>query len=120
MANDVRNLLAQLAQSDFSYRQFDEGAASEAPGNWPIFRVVTQHPVMKRRAGAAIKFSSTFAVADRGAERPPQASARADDQQQERRVGGPGAMFRRYAAPPTAKQQPADVRSLLRRLSEER
>lgn len=119
MAEDVHNLLKQLGQPTFDYREF--GDMEDAAGYWPIFRAVVGHPNLSRLPGAR-RLSS----AERGRAVP------AEDNRQlsfspeekpdfvERRMGGPGAIFRRYRsdAPATADTRGDDVRGLLRRLSE--
>lgn len=115
MSDDVRSLLDQLGQPDLEYRDFGESA--ETPGFWPIFRLVTAHPAVSRLPGGrrrpAPGAPSDAVSAGRRATNTPDV---------DRRVGGQGSIFRRYAGPPeTAPTPPSpqgdDIRGLLRRLS---
>jgi len=110
MTDDVRRLLDQLGQPDLEYRVFSEKA--ETPGYWPIFRLIHANPALARLPGAQRRSPPV----DRAA--PAQEWSGAD-----RRVGGPGKLFRRYGeaqAPvaPAPEEPTDDIRGLLRRLSE--
>nr|WP_165388243.1 hypothetical protein [Sphingomonas populi] len=114
MTDDVRRLLDQLGQPDLEYRIFSEKA--ETPGYWPIFRLIHANPALARLPGAQRRSP----VADRGA---PVAPPAQDWSGADRRVGGPGKLFRRYSeaqtpAAPAPEEPSDDIRGLLRRLSE--
>lgn len=119
MTDDVHNLLNQLGQPTFDYREF--GGTEGPAGYWPIFRTVIGHPNLAHLPGSR---HSPFNEHGRAA--PPEDTNRPDLSPEEqpafveRRLGGPGAIFRRYRsdAPAAADASENDVRGLLRRLSE--
>lgn len=114
MSDDVSRLLSQLGQPELEYREFTE--KGETPSYWPIFRLVNGHPALSHLPGARRRSIPT----DPAAAAQPTAETWTGN---ERRVGGPGTLFRRYAdhpAPTEAKPDESsnDIRGLLRRLSE--
>jgi len=123
MTDDVSRLLEQLGQPDLEYRVFKERV--ETPGYWPIFRLIHANPALARLPGAQRR----SIVPDRAVPVAPTAPAvpAAPPAQEwsgvDRRVGGPGKLFRRYGetqppVPPAPDEPTDDIRGLLRRLSE--
>ncbi|MDF0489598.1 hypothetical protein PX554_15800 [Sphingomonas sp. H39-1-10] len=107
----MSRLLEQLGQPDLEYRVFADKV--ETPGYWPIFRLIHAHPALARLPGAQRRSYPAERAAPSG-----EGWSGAD-----RRVGGPGKLFRRYgeAQAPAAPEPEApsdDIRGLLRRLSE--
>jgi hypothetical protein len=125
LANDVSNLLDQLGQPDFYYREFPEQTEVDAPGYWPIFGAIIGDPALAGLPGARQEKPPlrnhkksgplSVSVAESADHLTPNT---------ERRVGGPGAIFRHYAEEPPASAaalspQGSDIRGLLRRLSDQ-
>lgn len=110
MRDDVKNLLQQIGQPEFRYREFDDGRQSERYGYWPLFEAVSLHPAVARREWVRDR---------RGSARP----ASPD----EGTVPAGGTLFSAYAAPrpiapppkPAPQQGKDDIRGILRRLSDE-
>jgi hypothetical protein len=114
MTDDVSRLLEQLGQPDLEYRVFKERV--ETPGYWPIFRLIQANPALARLPGAQRRSIGP----DRAAPVAPPAKEWSGI---DRRVGGPGKLFRRYGeaqapVPPAPDEPTDDIRGLLRRLSE--
>jgi len=131
LADDVRNLLGQLGQPDFPYREFRQDA--EEGGYWPVFRVVIGHPLLAHLPGARLRphrgepapapapvaaGAMPRAAEEGGAFMPPPAAAAMPAA-----PAGTSSIFRRYRerAPLVPDQPPPsrDIRGLLRRLSGE-
>lgn len=113
MSDDVTRLLDQLGQPELEYRVFSEKL--ESASYWPIFRLINGHPALSRLPGARRRSLPNDPAA---AVKPAEEWSGAD-----RRLGGPGKMFRHYgeqSAPEEPKPDAPsnDIRGLLRRLSE--
>jgi hypothetical protein len=98
MRNDVKNLLAEIGQPDFPYRDFNGKPGSDFD-YWPLLERIAGDPIVAQQ------------IRSRSGRLPIAASS-----------GEAASPFARCASPPQDPAQAAergvDVRSLLRRLSE--
>lgn len=94
MRSDVKNLLGQIGQPEFPYREFNEEPGAGAVPRWPILQAISSHPAFRtpeRRSAPRTGDTATTGI------------------------------FRRYdgpSPPPGAQGDGENIQSLLRRLSE--
>jgi len=98
MRDDVKNLLQEIGQPDFPYRDYNGVQHDDRYGYWPLFEAIALHPSIARRGWS------------RGRQMP----------QPDRRQHSDN-IFGAYDMPAAADAPAAppggDIRSLLRRLS---
>lgn len=109
--NGIRNLLSQIGQPAFSYRNFSHPEHGALLAKWPLMALIAELPEMR---GDPI--GQMVAEADRGARSAP---AQMNSQNEKPAVSG---IFDKYRSEPerSTSDQGQDVRSLLGQISGKR